>query len=177
METIRLGSLALSNLDLVAALRPAMEHLARLSGETVNLAVPSGSHVLNVAELPSAFILSSSTGWTGRTTASHAAANGKVLLAFGELALPESGELERFTPRTVTSRRQLARELLVVRQRGYATAVSELEEGLSAVAAPVFDGNGRCVAALSVSGPEFRLGPDDLENLGPLCATPGMGLA
>jgi len=169
-EVVRLGALALSSLDLVTAMRPAMEQLARLSGETVNLAVPDGGHVLNVAEIPSAFILSSATGWTGRTTAPHAAANGKVLLAFGALELDPTAPLERFTARTLTSRRELSRELALVRREGFATALSELEEGLAAVAAPVFDGNGRCVAALSVSGPEFRLGPEDLHRLGRLCA-------
>jgi DNA-binding IclR family transcriptional regulator len=169
-ELMRLGSLALSTLDLVTTLRPAMERLASLSGETVNLAVPDGRSVLHVAELPSAFILSSSTGWTGRTTPPHAAANGKVLMAYGAIELPEDVELERFTRHTVTSRRKLDRELAIARQQGYATAVSELEDGLVAVAAPVFDGSGRCVAALSVSGPELRLGASDLARLGRLCA-------
>jgi DNA-binding IclR family transcriptional regulator len=40
---------------------------------------------------------------------------------------------------------------------GYASTVEELEEGLNAVAAPVFADNGQVVAALSVSGPSFRL--------------------
>lgn len=169
-EVLRLGALALSTLDLVTTMRPAMERLARLSGETVNLAVPDGRQVLNVAEIPSTFILSSSTGWTGRTTAPHAAANGKVLLAFGALEIDGPGPLERLTPRTITSRRRLERELALVRRQGFAMALSELEAGLAAVAAPIFDGSGRCVAALSVSGPEFRLGEETLAHLGRLCA-------
>ena len=58
-----------------------------------------------------------------------------------------------------------------VRASGYATAVGELEDELVAVAAPVFDTGGRCVAALSVSGPAFRLTPDSLPELGRLCAS------
>ena len=170
-EVVRLGAVALASFDLVATMRPAMERISELCGETVNLAVADGDWVLNIAEVPSTYILSSSGGWSGRRTAPHAAANGKVLLAYGALGLPDGAVLERYTPRTVTSREELAAELALVRDRGYATAVCELEEGLVAVATPVFDADGRCVAALSVSGPESRLGYEHLERLGRLAGS------
>ena len=107
----------------------------------------------------------------GRPDVDDAVANGKVLLAYGVLPLPRPGTLERYTPRTITTPAELATELDQVRKDGYATAVAELEEGLVAVAAPVFDPAGTCVAALSVSGPEFRMLPESLAGLGQLCAT------
>jgi IclR family acetate operon transcriptional repressor len=168
VEAIRLGMLALRGFDLVASLQPAMDRLAAETGETVNLAVPDGSAILNVAEVPSAYILSSSGGWTGRRTTPHAVANGKVLMAYGAIAVPPS--LERYTAQTITAPDLLAAELAAVRGRGYATAVAELEEGLVAVASPVFDGTGACVAALSVSGPAYRMKPETLDELGQLCA-------
>jgi IclR family acetate operon transcriptional repressor len=167
LETIRLGTLALRSLDFVDGLRPAMEKLSGQTGETINLAIPDGTGILNVAEIPATFILSCSSGWIGRRTAPHAVANGKVLLAWD--AIPVPAELERYTSRTITSPDALAADLARVRANGYATAVSELEDGLVAVAAPVFDGQGACVAALSVSGPEFRLRPETLADLGRLC--------
>lgn len=169
VEVIRLGSLALRNLDLVTRLQPAMGKLSQQTGETVNLAVPAGQDVLNVAEVPSTYILNSSGGWIGRRTTPHAVANGKVLLAYDAITMPRV--LERYTDRTVTSRAELAAELETVRRDGYATAVAELEDGLVAVAAPVFDVTGRCVAALSVSGPEFRMLPGQLGEIGRLCAS------
>jgi IclR family transcriptional regulator, acetate operon repressor len=169
VEIIRLGTLALGSFDLVATMQPAMEKLSQRTGETVNLAVPDGGDVLNVAEVPSTYILSCSGGWIGRRTRPHAVANGKVLLAYG--VLPPPSELERYTPQTITSPDALAEALAGVRLDGYATAVSELEEGLVAVAAPVFDPAGTCVAALSVSGPEFRMRPAMLARIGRLCAT------
>jgi len=135
----------------------------------VNLAVADGADVLNVAEVPSTYILSSSGGWIGRRTRPHAVANGKVLLAYGVLRPP--AVLERYTPRTVTSLDTLAAELAGVRANGYATAVAELEEGLVAVAAPVFDPAGTCIAALSITGPEYRMLPGTLDELGRLCAS------
>jgi DNA-binding IclR family transcriptional regulator len=119
--------------------------------------------------VPSTYILSCSGGWIGRRTTPHAVANGKVLLAYG--ALPRPGALERYTAQTITSFGALDAELATVRSDGYAKAVAELEEGLVAVAAPVFDPAGTCVAALSVSGPEFRMLPATLDALGQLCAS------
>jgi IclR family transcriptional regulator, acetate operon repressor len=169
VEIIRLGSLALRSFDLVATMQPAMEKLSQRTGETVNLAVPDGGDVLNVAEVASTYILSSSGGWIGRRTRPHAVANGKVLLAYGALGPPRV--LERYTPQTITSLDALATELAAVRHNGYATAVAELEEGLIAVAAPVFDPIGACVAALSITGPEYRMLPEMLDSLGRLCAS------
>jgi IclR family acetate operon transcriptional repressor len=170
VEVIRLGTLALSSFDLVATMQPAMEKLSQRTGETVNLAVPDGADVLNVAEVPSTYILSSSSsGWIGRRTTPHAVANGKVLLAYG--VLPRPAALERYTPWTITSFAALDAELEAVRRHGYAKAVAELEKGLVAVAAPVFDPAGTCVAALSISGPEFRMLPATLDALGRLCAS------
>ena len=48
-------------------------------------------------------------------------------------------------------------------------AVEELELGLNAVAAPVFDALGSCVAAVSVSAPAYRLPEPGLPPVGDLC--------
>ena len=45
-----------------------------------------------------------------------------------------SGQLKRYTARTITSRKELAKELEVIRAKGYAECVEELERGLSSVA-------------------------------------------
>ena len=168
IELIRLGTLALRSFDVVATMQPAMEKLSRQTGETVNLAVPDGADILNVAELPSTYMLSCSGGWTGRRTKPHAVANGKVLLAYGAIAVPS--QLEQYTEHTITTQGALRDQLAAVRRDGYATATAELEDGLVAVAAPVFDGTGACVAALSVSGPAYRMPPERLDELGKLCA-------
>lgn len=168
LEVIRLGTLALRNFDFIATMQPAMDKLSQQTGETINLAVPDGPGVLNVAEVPSTYILNCSGGWIGRRTRPHAVANGKVLLAYGTIPVPR--RLERYTAHTITSQAALRAGLDAVRRRGYATAVAELEEGLAAVASPVFDGTGNCVAALSISGPVFRMKPEMLDQLGRLCA-------
>ncbi len=159
-ELGRLGLLALGGRDLAELARPAMERLAAATGETVNLAVADGAEAANVAQAEGRHIVGVGS-WAGRRTPLHCTANGKVLLAFG--AAPVPATLERRTPRTITSRAELDRELARVRARGYATNLDELEEGLHAVAVPVLDAAGRCAAALSVSAPAYRLAEAELE--------------
>jgi DNA-binding IclR family transcriptional regulator len=154
---LRLAGATTVRLDLVRETRPIAGRLALAVGETVNLAVRSGREALYLDQVsgPSALVLQN---WVGQSIALHASSNGKVLLAFCGDGLGELGSpLPRFTAATITDPVRLGAELDVVRARGYATAVDELEEGLTAVAAPVRGADGAVVASLSASGPTFRL--------------------
>jgi DNA-binding IclR family transcriptional regulator len=153
------------NLDLVALARPTLDRLAEASSETVNLAVPSGNGVETVAQVDSGYILGA-TNWVGRQLVLHASALGKVLLAAG--AAPVADVLEAATPATIVDHDALQRDLALVRQRGYATSVEELEPGLLAVAAGVRERSGAVIAALAISGPSIRLEPRNLDRLGTL---------
>jgi DNA-binding IclR family transcriptional regulator len=153
--------------DLEEVARAAMARLAADTGETVNLALLDAGEAVNVAQVDGRHIVGVGS-WTGRRTALHCTANGKVLLAFSGRALP-GGELQAFTARTITGRNALEQELEQVRARGYATALGELEEGLHAIAVPLLDRAGRCLAALSVSGPAYRMAPAALERLAGRC--------
>ena len=162
-ELARLGVLATRGLDLAALAREPLDRLAETTGETVNLAVRDGDVALNIRQVQTAHFVGV-TDWTGRAAPLHATANGKVLLAFG--AGPAPPALTALTARTITRRAALEAELEGVRARGYALAVEELEVGLHAAAAPVFDAAGACVAAVSVSGPAYRLPRASLEAAG-----------
>jgi DNA-binding IclR family transcriptional regulator len=165
-ELARLGALAMRGSALVAAAREPLEGLGERSGETVNLAVRDGERALNILQIDAAHFVGV-TDWTGRAPPLHATANGKVLLAFGDDGVPRS--LPRLTKRTITDRRRLRTELGRVREAGFAVAVEELELGLHATAAPVFDRFGACVAAVSVSAPAYRLPERRLPEAGELC--------
>jgi IclR family transcriptional regulator, acetate operon repressor len=165
-ELARLGALATHGLALVGAAQEAMASLAEATGETVNLAVRDGESALNVSQVRTAHHVGVGD-WAGRSRPLHATANGKVLLAFGGGELPR--ELTALTRRTITDPQKLRAELEQVRRSGFAVATEELELGLHAVAAPVFDCFGSCVAALSVSAPAYRLPERRLPEAGELC--------
>ncbi len=163
----RLGLRAAGAEDLVEAARPALDELAADTGETIVLSVPLNGEAMDVAQVESRYRVGGKT-WIGRRTPLHATSDGKVFLAFGAATLAR-GRLEGVAPGTITSRAELDRELERVRRDGWARAVGECEEGLNGVAAPVFDGHGRCVAAVTVSGPAYRLAPEMLPVLARRC--------
>jgi DNA-binding IclR family transcriptional regulator len=154
LELVRLGRLADPVEALAELARAPMERLAASTRETINLAVRDGDAVLHVRQIQGSHYLGVGD-WTGRPTPLHATSTGKVLLAFGDGSLP--AELLRITPRTIIDRKALTRELEQVRARGYAITREELEAGMCAAAGPVVDPSGICVAAVSVSGPCFRV--------------------
>ncbi|MFB4282202.1 MULTISPECIES: IclR family transcriptional regulator [unclassified Nonomuraea] len=162
---VRLAGAATAQLDLSRESRPVCLRLAEAIGETVNIAVPRNGDTVNISQVrgPAAI---SGHNWVGQRTPSHATSSGKVLLAYGALRPP--AELERYTPRTVTSAAEL--RLDEIRERGWAATVEELEVGLNAVAAPIRGADGSVVAAVSASGPSYRLTPDRLPEVGELLA-------
>ncbi|HEY6693513.1 MAG TPA: IclR family transcriptional regulator [Solirubrobacteraceae bacterium] len=153
---------------------PAMRRLADESGETVNLMVRTPQGAEAVAQADGRHVLGASN-WIGRPVPNHCSAAGKVFLAFGPAG--PSGPLEALTARTIVHPDQLARDLEQVRARGFATIVDELEMGLAAVAAPIRDGAGTVVGALSVAGPTARLGPSRLGIVGRLAIEQADGVS
>jgi DNA-binding IclR family transcriptional regulator len=164
---IRLAGAAMAGLDLVSTSHPVLEELADRTRETVNLGVLSGDAVVYIDQVSGARSIVSAN-WVGRRTPLHCTSNGKVLLAhMGESERERllDGALERATERTIVDREELRAQLGEIRARGWAQTLEELEEGLNAVAAPVRGAGGEVVAALSVSGPAFRMRPIDLPRI------------
>jgi len=85
--------------------------------------------------------------------------------------LLQSAGLPRFTERTITSIEDLDRQLDSVARDGYVVSFEELEHGLNAVAAPIRDHTGMVVAALSVSGPGYRLTEERAVEIAPAVAS------
>jgi IclR family transcriptional regulator, acetate operon repressor len=171
----RYAGRGISARHLVELAERPMAALAEATGETINVAIAGPGGVEHLAQVDSRHYLGTSH-WVGRRVPYHCTANGKVLLAFSA-AGADAGELDARTSRTIVERAQLAAELQNVRRDGFATAVDELELGLSAVAAPVLDDSGRAVAALSVSGPTLRLSPRRVAELRPLVIKQARALA
>lgn len=156
---LRLAGAMGGRLDVTSQGREICEELAEQLGETVNIAVLQGDQVINVFQAHGGGAISVNN-WVGRPTPLHATSSGKVLLAYLSRSvqdkLLESG-LVRFTALTVTDSRALRRQLAQVHVDGYAITAEEYETGLNAVAAPVFGTHGAAIAAVSLSGPAYRL--------------------
>lgn len=152
--------------NLVELAQAPLDALAAYSGETVNLAVPGTRGVEHLAQVDSRHFLGTGQ-WVGRTVDYHTTAVGKILVAYGAAELPH-GRLARTAPATVVDRHALAKEFERIREEGFASAVDELEPGLTAIAAPVHGPTGDVIAALAISGPTLRLTADRVAELKPI---------
>jgi DNA-binding IclR family transcriptional regulator len=166
IRVVRLANAVLARLDVRTVARPHLEELVRATGETATLSVPGEEDAVTVDFVPSAHYVQHVTQ-LGRPSIAHATSAGKVMLAFADRPLP-SPPLRSFTFRTITDPEALAREIERVGRQGYAEALEEREEGLSAVAAPVFGGTGELAAIVALQGPTTRFGPAELRAALPL---------
>jgi DNA-binding IclR family transcriptional regulator len=165
-EAIALGGRALRATSLYGASHGELEALAHAFGElaTVETLVADEVFILNEVMSPR---LVGAMPSIGTRWPVHATSTGKAMLAH----LPAEEQepllrrpLPRFTPHTRTAA-GLRAELTQIRRQGYATVCDELEIGYAAVAAPIFNHQGRAVAAICVGGPTVRLAAARLAEL------------
>src|SRR5581483_6897657 len=141
LRLLAVAGVLLAQLDLRHIAQPVLHRLAEESQETANLAVWDPPDAVNVAQVASPQPIQY-VGWVGRRTPAHASATGKALLAFQPAAVIEQvlrAPLQRYTARTITH--------------------AALQAGLTAVAAPIREADGRVQAVLSLSAPTYRTPP------------------
>ncbi|MDI6874703.1 IclR family transcriptional regulator [Candidatus Solincola sp.] len=145
--------------EMVQLARPYLEELRDALGETVVFEVWTGNatYIAHVEEGPQRVRIA---GTVGDRLPAHAAAGAKAILAYSEEERVERALAEgmpRHTPSTITDPEEFRRQLRVAKKRGYAVDREEIDVGINAVAAPVFDHRGQAVAAVVVAGPSPRI--------------------
>lgn len=169
-RVFELANAALAQRDVRQVARRHLEALNAATGQTVHLATLEGDEVVYVDKLdaPQGVRMYSRVGLRAPI---HCTAVGKILIA--DRPADERGRLlasidfTRFTPRTITSAEALALELDRVRELGFAEDHEEHEAFINCVGAPIRDGSGRVVAAVSVSVPTLSLDHDGVLALLP----------
>ena len=167
-QLITLAAGVMSAWNFPALIRPFMEELVERTGETVLLGVLNrDAEVLAFTEIipsPHPVRLHVPSGTVRPLYASPA---GWVVLAHADKPFRDQylASVQFKTKMTMSlTRASLARELERVRSEGIAVAINPTVPGASGIAAPVFDGHGVCVAALTIGGPSSRF-VHDLDTL------------
>ena len=125
-----------AGVDLVELAQPALDRIGELTGETVNLAVPRGDGVVQVAQVDSR--LPARRHQLGRRRACR-----RTAPRWARCSTPSArcrcrpATCRPARQHSIATRSALQRELDTVRRRGWAVAWEELEPGLVAIAAPV----------------------------------------
>jgi DNA-binding IclR family transcriptional regulator len=146
-------------------LHDLLKSLVEATRECAHMAVLVGTKVWYIDKIASPLPLKVDHP-IGSLAPLHCTALGKAFLAFGDAR--ETGPLERFTPHTITTAAALQDEIEATRKRGYSIDNEEFAEGVSCVAAPIFDADGRMAAAIGLSGPAARNNMNRLAELGQL---------
>ncbi|MEO6827903.1 MAG: IclR family transcriptional regulator [Microbacteriaceae bacterium] len=159
---LRLAGAIRSKLDVTMQGAEVCGDLAARLGETVNIAILQDATAVNIYQADGKGAVTVNN-WVGRSTPLHATSSGKILLAWQPEAVTNSMLDERltaFTPDTITDPVALAGQLARATADGFAVTRGELEVGLSAIAAPIRGIGGSVIAALSASGPSYRMRPE-----------------
>jgi len=162
-KLVELGNLLLNQLDLRKEAEPFLKDLAERTKETVHMVLLDRNEVVYIDKVETDQHTSGlrMASRVGLRNPAHSSAVGKVLLAhFSEEELnnftKEKGLLKR-TENTITDPGRLREHLSIVRAQGYAIDDEENEKGIRCVAAPIYNEVGKPVAAMSISGPAFRI--------------------
>jgi DNA-binding IclR family transcriptional regulator len=170
----------LDRLDLPELAKPDMSEFSRISGETVHLGVLDGTEILYVGKVDSSQSVRMHCT-LGTRNPLHCTALGKAILAFlpseERAALLDQMLFTACTPSTITDRVTFEEHLELVRAQGYAIGNMEMEEGIRGVGAPVFDHTGHVIAAISTSGPAYRLPLTRLYILSDAAARAGQAIS
>jgi DNA-binding IclR family transcriptional regulator len=141
-----LAATAMRELPLRELARPALERLARSTGESAQLFVRDGDRRICVDAVESDQELRTIVE-VGAALPLTKGSAGKVFLAWG----PEPADEE------IDDR--LAQQILTTRRRGWADSIGEREAGVASVSAPIREPGGTFLAVISVSGPTSRIAP------------------
>ena len=160
MKILTLGNKVLNRLEIRSLANRFLKELAIEVKESVHLALMDGHETVIIDKVEAVDEMGIKFH-IGRRSPLYSTGTGKVFLA----AL-EKKELETYfstvkfvqhTPTTHVNPVTLNDEIEKIRKQGYALDHQENNVGISCVAAPIFDFSGKVVAAMSATGPSFRI--------------------
>lgn len=168
MLSPRFATLALQALrggSLAWRYRPTLAALVQRLEESCNLTALEEDHVVYVDRVETHHPLRMTLG-PGARVPLHCTASGKLFLSQMGTAerrgLIARLRLERLTPQTICRADDLERELDRLAARAIGIDDEEFIRGMVAVAVPVRDKHGQCVAAVACHAPTARLRLEDL---------------
>ena len=156
---IQLGNTALAGTEIRELALPLLQKLSTEADETSHLAIPCDERALIVAVQDSPHPLGAASR-PGFLAELHCSSTGKIFLAYlyrQRLAevLAETKPARR-TPRTMTTVKELKREIDLTLKRGYSLDDEEFNLGVRCLAAPVFDSDGHVTAAVGITAATVR---------------------
>lgn len=160
VRLLQLGNAYSARFDMLSAANDVARQVAAESGETVSVALLEGGDVFYLAKIESRDNLRLPSS-IGQRLPANVTGLGKALLAYASPAslasrFEDPDNLPRMTEHSISTLSELEDQLAQVRQTGVAFENQESTPNIRCAAAPVRDGTGAVVAAISVSVPTTR---------------------
>lgn len=154
MKFLDISSFIIDNMDIRALAKPGIRNLNEVTRETVHLAMLVDRQVIYVDKEESARAVRMYSQ-IGKVAPLYCTGVGKAILAFQSSEMTEEllsrVRLLRYTPNTIVDRKAMARELAMIRRRGFALDNEEHEPDVGCIAAPLWDHSQRVIASISIT--------------------------
>lgn len=171
LRLLQLAAKAWSGNDLRSVAAPHLAALQEATQESVHLAVLNGGQVTYLDKMEGCHTLRMHSQ-VGKTSPAYCTGVGKAalsLLPADELSeLTRGMEFHRFTEATLITPEALMADVAAISENGYGFDLQEHEIGIHCVAAPVRAPGRNFRAAISVTGPAYRVDAQQLSNWAPL---------
>ncbi|MHA6969414.1 IclR family transcriptional regulator (plasmid) [Glutamicibacter bergerei] len=158
-------------LDVVRLIKPILQRLRDETGESACLYTRDGAFRTVVAVAETRHVVMRPF-MVGQVMPIHAGAPGKIFLAYDPEAWDALRDLPltKFAPSTPDKLEILERQVETAREQGFYAAFGERHEDVGSISAPVFGHRGALTGVLGLGFPTQRVGPNDVERLGPIIA-------
>lgn len=148
---------------LLTAAAPILQTLLDRTGESAQIYRRQGDMRVCIAAVERASGLRDSIP-VGAMLSMEAGSAAQILLAWEDSERLHQGlRHAKFT----------AAKLTAVRKRGWAESVNERDEGVCSISAPIRNASGQVIAAISISGPDGRMGSNPGRRYAPLVMAAG----
>lgn len=159
LSILTLSGVITSNFEITREAAPVVTKLVNELGESAHLAILEGLDTIYIHKVECNHPVKVLTH-LGKRNPAYCTSSGKVLLAHSTdeviSQVIENG-LHPYTRKTITDPIKLRNALKTIKEQGYALSKDELLDGVTTIAAPLFDYTGKVVAAITVTGPDQRI--------------------
>lgn len=165
-----LGALVRSRLDVTSESKLILNELRDVTQENTRLAVLERDRVVFLHDFESPQTLRLRSG-TGQLKPAYCTAEGLCLVAGlreAELAKFLAMPRKARTAKSVTDEDELRARIRKTKRQGYAVEDEECDEGTRCIAAPIYNADGRVIAAVGIAGPRVRIRKSMFPKLGPV---------
>ncbi|MED4585281.1 IclR family transcriptional regulator [Brevibacillus choshinensis] len=163
LSILKISGIIKSTMEIHREAQPILKKLVNDFGEAVHIGILEGTETVYLDKIESLHPVRLSSH-IGKNNPVHCTGCGKVVLAYKEpkeqdeiIRMIERQGFYPFSSKTVRDVKELIDHLNLIKKQGFAVCVDEFSEGITSIAAPVYDYNESVVAAISITGPNNRM--------------------